>query len=507
MSDKTAIYIRLSDFDTNVKNGIASESNSISNQRIMLCTYIKNHPDLKNTEIIEYVDDGTSGTLFQKRTEFQRMMDDAEKGMFNCIVVKDLSRLGRDYIEVGYYTEIVLPSLQVRFIAVADNLDSDDYKGTTNGMDYALKNLLNQFYSADISKKVKASLKMLQKQGEYVGSIAPYGYMKDPNDRHKLIINEKEAEIVKIIFEMAAQGKSGAQVAKYLNEKGISSNRKNDICRWDSKTVLKKIRNEIYIGTLVQGKAENVGVGDEKRKIPTAPDKWIKTENAVEPIVSKELFDKANANFPQYKRTKKSADTVNLFVCPYCGRKMKLQYGGRRYQCRMKNMSPHEDCQTLFAQKDDLHQAVLETVRKHIEVAVGRYIEVQKNADNETDTINKTIMKLNKEVGTLENAPFGLYDEYRTGRITKEQFISQRETAKIRLEEAKAEIKALKNKLTHLNITSKETIDLLSCPELTEYDGKILSEFIEKVEVYSQDRIKIHFKCKNFFEDIINRIE
>ena len=114
-------------------------------------------------------------------------------------------------------------------------------------------------------------------------------------------------------------------------------------------------------------------------------------------------------------------------------------------------------------------------------------------------------MKLNKEVITLENAPFGLYDEYRTGRITKEQFISQRETAKIRLDEAKAEIKALKDKLTHLNITSSETIDLLSCPELTEYDGKILSEFIEKVEVYSQDRIKIHFKYDNFFEDILNR--
>ena len=116
-------------------------------------------------------------------------------------------------------------------------------------------------------------------------------------------------------------------------------------------------------------------------------------------------------------------------------------------------------------------------------------------------------MKLNKEVITLENAPFGLYDEYRTGRITKEQFINKRETAKIRLEEAKAEIKALKDKLTHLNITSKETIDLLSCPKLTEYDGKVLSEFIEKVEVYSQDKIKIHFKCKNFFEDIINRIK
>ena len=119
-----------------------------------------------------------------------------------------------------------MPSLQVRFIAVADNLDSNDHKGTTNGMDYALKNLMNQFYSADISKKVKESLKMLQKQGEYVGSIAPYGFIKDPNNRHKLLINPKEAEIIKIIFEMAAQGKTGQQIAKYLNEKGVPSNRK-----------------------------------------------------------------------------------------------------------------------------------------------------------------------------------------------------------------------------------------------------------------------------------------
>ena len=304
MSDKTAIYIRLSEADVTVRNGIANESNSISNQRIMLCTYIKNHPDLKDNEIIEYVDDGTSGTLFQKRTEFQRMMDDAEKGVFKCIVVKDLSRLGRDYIEVGYYTEIVLPSLQIRFIAVADNLDSDDYKGTTNGMDYALKNLLNQFYSADISKKVKTSLKALQKKGEYVGSIAPYGYMKDPNNKHKLIVNKKETETVKIIFEMAAQGKSCPQIAKYLNENGIQSNRQNNICRWNTKTVIKKIRDEIYIGTLVQGRTEKVGTGDDKKTVDASPDKWIKIENAVEPIVSKGLFEKANANFPRHKHPK-----------------------------------------------------------------------------------------------------------------------------------------------------------------------------------------------------------
>ena len=168
-------------------------------------------------------------------------------------------------------------------------------------------------------------------------------------------------------------------------------------------------------------------------------------------------------------------------------------------------MSPHEGCQTLSAQKDALHQAVLETVRKHIEVAVGRYIEVHKNADNEIDTINKTIIKLNQEINTLDNAPFSLYDEYRAGSITKEQFISQREATKIRLDEAKTERQALKDRLSNLNNTSTETIDLLSLPELIEYDGKILSEFIEKVEVYSQERIKIHFKYNNFFEDIINR--
>ena len=481
MSDKTAIYIRLSEADVTVRNGIANESNSISNQRIMLCTYIKNHPDLKDNEIIEYVDDGTSGTLFQKRTEFQRMMDDAEKGVFKCIVVKDLSRLGRDYIEVGYYTEIVLPSLQIRFIAVSDNLDSDNFKGTTNGMDYALKNLLNQFYSADISKKVKTSLKALQKQGEYVGSVAPYGYMKDPNNKHKLIINKKEAETVKIIFEMAAQGKSCPQIAKYLNENGIQSNRQNNICRWNNKTVIKKIRDEIYIGTLVQGRTEKVGTGDDKKTVDTSPDKWIKIENAVEPIVSKDLFEKANANFPRHKHPQKCTSTVNLFVCTYCGRKMRLPYNGNSYYCRYKNMSPHVGCQTLSAQKDALHQAVLKTVRKHIEVAVGRYIEVQKNADNEIDTINKTIIKLNQEINTLDNAPFSLYDEYRAGSITKEQFIKKRETAKIRLDEAKTERQALKDRLSNLNNTSTETIDLLSLPELIEYDGKILSEFIEKV--------------------------
>ena len=214
--------------------------------------------------------------------------------------------------------------------------------------------------------------------------------MKAPNDRHKLLINEKEAPVIITVFEMAAQGKSGQQIAKYLNEHKMPSNRKNNNCLWTSKTVLKKIRNEIYSGTFVQGKSEMIGIGDDKKTVSIPPNRWIRTENAVEPIVSKELFIKANEHFPQYNiQLKKHTSEINLFVCPYCGRKMKLQYRGRRYQCRMKNVSTNVNCQTLHEQAKELQQAVLETVKKHIEAAVDRYKEIQKTASNETDKLNK----------------------------------------------------------------------------------------------------------------------
>ena len=163
MADKIAMYIRLSEEDYDVKKGLADESNSIKSQRMLLKSYINNHNEFNGCEIIEYFDDGTSGTLFRKRDEFQSMIDDAQNGCFNCLIVKDLSRFGRDYLEVGYYTEMLLPMLNIRFISVNDDYDSNNYKGTTGGMEYALKNLMHQLYSMDMSKKTKSAFETRRK--------------------------------------------------------------------------------------------------------------------------------------------------------------------------------------------------------------------------------------------------------------------------------------------------------------------------------------------------------
>ncbi|MBR1445294.1 MAG: recombinase family protein, partial [Firmicutes bacterium] len=294
MADKIAMYIRLSEEDYDVKKGLADESNSIKSQRMLLKSYINNHNEFNGWDVVEYFDDGTSGTLFRKRDEFQSMIEDAQNGCFNCLIVKDLSRFGRDYLEVGYYTEMLLPMLNIRFISVNDGYDSNNYKGTMGGMEYALKNLMHQLYSMDMSKKTKSAFETRRKAGQCVISILPYGYRRNPDNKSEIFVIESEATVVREIFKMAAEGYKLTEIAKHLNCKGIPSNSKTNGI-WTPNLLIKKIRNEFYIGNLIQGRTEVVGFGDSKKTVRKDPSKWSVTKGAVPAIISEELFKAANA--------------------------------------------------------------------------------------------------------------------------------------------------------------------------------------------------------------------
>lgn len=219
MADKiTAVYIRLSDEDGNVDGIVKTESNSVAAQRLLIRDYIqRNFPG--QTETQEYVDDGFSGTNFQ-RPSFQRMMADAKRGKIGCIIVKDFSRFGRDHLETGNYLERIFPLLGIRFISVNDQFDSEDCTGMTGGMSVALKNIINSMYSRDLSKKVRSAMGTRAARGEYMGAFAPYGYSKNPENVHQLIPDKEAAEVVRLIFKMAAEGKKKPEIARYLNEQG-----------------------------------------------------------------------------------------------------------------------------------------------------------------------------------------------------------------------------------------------------------------------------------------------
>lgn len=273
-----AFYIRLSISDSDMAFCGKEESNSITSQRNLLYAYIRSYEEFAEYEVLEYFDDGVSGTGFENRTEFQRMLADARAGKFECLLVKDFSRFGRDYLEVGNYMEFVFPVLGIRFISVNDGYDSKQQSGITGGMDVAFRDLIYQMYSRDLSRKVKSARRNRNKQGEYTAFFTAFGYRKNPADKHKLVVDEPAAEVVREIFTLAADGKSASEIARILNERKTPTRLQWQWERginykpahmgdylWVNTTVMAVIRNSIYKETLIQNRYETVGFGDNKK--------------------------------------------------------------------------------------------------------------------------------------------------------------------------------------------------------------------------------------------------
>lgn len=300
-----ALYIRLSQED-NDNDETKQESNSITSQKTLLQEFINDNDDLDVYDT--YVDDGYTGTDFD-RPSFQRLLNDMKNGCINCVIVKDLSRLGRNYIEVGNYIEQVFPLFNIRFIAINDSIDSVKNPSSTNTILVPFKNLINDEYARDTSTKIKSSLNAKKKKGEFVGAFPSYGYIKDPNDKHKLIIDEVAAEIVKKIFDMHVnEGIGKVGICQRLNKQGIlnpTGHKKieleqnyNNNCiigkdySWTPSTVRNILKNEIYLGHTIQGKRR---VKSYKiHKVENVPkEEWIRVENTHEAIILQELFSKA----------------------------------------------------------------------------------------------------------------------------------------------------------------------------------------------------------------------
>ena len=297
-----AIYIRLSVEDGDDKE----ESNSISNQRQLLNDFVKQNIELSVYDY--YADDGYSGTSFN-RPEFQRMLADMKLKKFNTIIVKDLSRLGRNYIEVGNYIEQIFPLFNIRFIAVNDNIDSYKDPKSVNNVIVPFKNLINDEYCRDLSGKIRAILNVKKRNGEYVGALTPYGYKKDDNDVHHLVIDEKPAKVVKEIFEMVIKGYGRTRIAKELNAKGILNplgyrnkvlnqnfkfkreNTEELAYLWDPTTILSILKNQVYCGDVVQNKGKIISYKVHKH-IKNPKEEWIIVKDMHEPIIDRNTFAK-----------------------------------------------------------------------------------------------------------------------------------------------------------------------------------------------------------------------
>lgn len=353
------------------------ESNSIKMQRLLILNYVREH--FSNYELEEFVDDGFSGTNFN-RPGITKLLDKARDGGIDCIIVKDFSRFARDYIELGSFLEQIFPFLGIRFISINDNYDSDAYKGRNPDLDIKFKNLIYDFYSKDISQKVCTPLAARKAEGQYLSANSPFGYQKDLQDRHMLIIKEDEAQIVRRIFDMAFQGRAINQIAKALNADGVrtpiefkiemgetSRIPKGGRFRWNAHKIDSILRNSIYVGDVVYGKTERKHVGGKNVLKPRS--EWKIYRDHHEAIVSRELFDEIQL---VRKKTSVSSDRIpqsvlqGIAVCSKC--KKSLTY--------RKKLDPYFTCQDRYSTNDQdccrrmnvmfLEQAVLYELEQYL---------------------------------------------------------------------------------------------------------------------------------------------
>ena len=533
----TALYLRLSKEDGDVASGSKNESNSIANQKSLIMDYLQSRPEFRVVSIRE--DDGFSGTDFN-RPAFQAMMEDVKKGVINCIIVKDLSRFGRNYIEVGRYLEKLFPMLGIRFIAVNDNYDSLE-ADTAHDIVVPFKNLINDSYCRDLSVKIRSHLAIKRKNGEFIGAFACYGYLKDENNRNQLVVDTYAGQVVKDIFRMKINGMSQYRIADALNEQGIlspmeykkylgshfeSSFKVNPKAVWTAKAVTRILTNEVYTGVLVQGKQTTP---NHKVKVRQEVDEtdWIRVENAHESLIDRVLFDIVQNLMGRDTRTSPNETQVfplsGLVYCGDCGHPMVRKIS--RYTKKEKADTAQTYGYFLCSEKcgkggcswhriseNDLMGAVLGAVNLHIQkvLDVQEALKQIENAPSRQLMIQKYLERLSvkeEERKKAERLKIGIYEDLKDGLLDKEEYQKLKAEFDSRIAEADAAEKELKRQIAELEGSRSANAPWMNyfqqfgrLEQLTRWAAAII---INKILVYEDNRIKITFN----FEADLNRIQ
>lgn len=519
---RAALYIRLS-VEFNGKRG-----DSLETQRQIMEAHIALCPDIEIVDI--YVDNGTTGRTFE-RPAFEKLLADVEAGKIDCIVVKDLSRLGRNAIDTGYYIEKYFPLHHVRFIAVNDQYDSQGEDNSGSHIIVPLKNMINEAYAADISKKVKSQAHQSMKDGDFIGARPPYGYKKAPDNCHKLLINEDTAPNVRQIFEWTAAGVGLNEIVKRLNESGVLSpgyylasigiikNQKlMGSGKWQTWTVSKILADEVYIGDMVQGKTKAVG----HKQVPTPPEEWIVVRGTHEPLVSRELFETAQTARKQaaerVTRAEKVPYTENILrgriFCGHCGKNLHRQRrhwnGDYFFHCISNDRIAKGTCDgDILIEETDLFQTILTIIRQEAENVIGKNLRLKqqdtKLATQKAD-VDKEIVKLRQ--GTASNRGYltSLYENLVTGILTSDEYRSMKAGYEKKITAAVERMQQLQKQQAELE---KQVNDYSRLAEkVAEVDGdtaltaRLVDQLIERITVNSPEDISIRFRFDIGFERI-----
>ena len=531
---KAALYIRLSKED-----GDKTESYSVTSQREILKEFLKLHPDIELHDF--YVDDGWSGTNFD-RPSFSRMMNDIYSGSVNCVIVKDLSRFGRNYTTAGDYLDNVFVRLKIRFIALNNGVDtaSGNMNAATQCISVGVTNVINESLAATTSVNVRGTLNVNRTQGKFIGSFPTYGYLKDPNDYHKLIVDEETKPIVKMIFEKFIGGESIIGIAKDLNEMGIpnpstykmlkgynyrhSSGKKNDGL-WPDSSVRRILQNEMYIGNMVQGKNTTISYKIKQcRAVPK--ENWIVVAGTHEPIIDEETFLKAQSLFNKSIRKapdKKEVDLFSGFVkCADCLRAMNKKSNVHSYatyhyyRCSTARKMHKNSCTNHTIRIDKLEQAVLVTIQTMIKTAISFDEILQKiNASSErkrnSDYIQSAINAQTAEREKCMRMMVDLYPDWKNGIISQEEYNVLKANLNEKLEAAAAALANLGKTAEEYASGVGDENDFIShfkkYGNIDRLTRPLLLELVEEILVHEGGKITVKFKFEDAYQNAAEYIE
>ena len=525
---RTAIYCRLSRED-----GDKVESNSIASQRAICEDYIARHEDL---ELVcePFVDDGYSGVSFN-RPQFKKLEEAIRKGALDCIVVKDLSRFSRNYIDGGRYIEKIFPQLGIRFIAINDAYDSLTGDPQSDSFVIPFKNLINDSYCKDISMKIRSSLEVKQKSGEFVGSFAPYGYMKSPENKNQLIVDEAVSEYVQMIFSMYKDGFSIGRIAKRLNQMGVLSPmeykhsagvkfdtvfKTSDTAKWTYKAVQRILTNEVYIGVLAQGKR---GTPNYKVRVVKSKDEseWVKVENAHEALVSYEDFMAVKVMMQRDMRCSPDQDEAHLFsgflFCGDCQQPMirkTVPSKTKKYIYYVCSTNKHtRTCSPHSIAAKEVEEKVFRAIHDQIELVINlehalAMIERLPSQSRKAFNYEAQIAKIEEEIERYQKLKLGLYENFIGGVIDKSEYFEFRSSYTKIIEDKQEALLRVKKEMKQTvttGTTERNWVTLFKQYEnVEELNRRVLMSLVDRILIHENHAIEIVFKYRDEYGYIKN---
>ena len=517
----TCGYVRLSRED-----GDKEESNSVTGQKDLIRDYLSRHPELRECDM--KVDDGFTGSNFQ-RPGFQAMMEEVRAGNINCIVVKDLSRFGRDHLEAGEYIERLFPFLGVRFIAINDNYDSQNRHAESDEIIVPFKNLINEAYCRDTSIKIRSQLEIKRQRGDFIGSFTVFGYQKDPADRHKLVIDEYAADVVRDIFNWKLDGISALDIAAKLTASGIptpmdykqslgmrynTSFRIKEKSVWDAAMVLRILKNPVYIGVLEQGRITTPSY-KVKRIVQKPRDEWAVIENNHEPIIDKFDFETTQRVLAMDTRTAQAGQPVELFsgitYCGECGGAMirkTVPYGKKKYVYYVcANHKERRACYPHSLRTEALENIVLEALQAHIQ-EVCDLEDLSKLADSaqlQQAKMRKLQARLDKkqeEIDRMHTLLRSLYENLADGILDQDEYKDLKKTYTQRREEAEQRAELLREEMDResASMDTSWMEQFRHCRNIIALDRRLVVSLIVRVIIFRDKRVEIVYRWQNEFD-------